>query len=98
MHVTDLGAADAMAFRYARPHTGTFWMENTVLPLSIAFFSPQGDFVSSFDMSPCTSDPCPNYSTPRDFLVAVEVPQGGFADLGIETGSTLELLDSACER
>lgn len=96
MFVTDLGPADAMAFRYPDPHTGTFWMKNTLLPLSIAFYSPDGDFMDAFDMEPCTDDPCPNYSTPSEFLVAVEVPQGGLDALGLTPGSTLELLDLPC--
>jgi uncharacterized membrane protein (UPF0127 family) len=96
MYVTDLGAAAAMAFRYTEPHTGTFWMKNTILPLSIAFFAPHGGFLSSFDMEPCTSDPCPNYRTAEGFLVAVEVPQGDLADLGLVAGSTLHLLDLPC--
>lgn len=97
MFVTDLGPAVGMAFRYPSPHTGTFWMQNTVLPLSIAFFAPDGSFVESFDMEPCTTDPCPRYSTPRDFLVAVEVPQGDLAEVGLVEGSRLELLDVPCD-
>ena len=96
MFVTDLGPAEAMAFRYPEPHTGTFWMKNTVLPLSIAFFAPDGAFLSSFDMEPCESDPCPSYRTPADFSIALEVPQGGLADFGLVAGSTLELLDLPC--
>ena len=97
MFVTDLGEADAMAFRYPRPRTGTFWMKNTVLPLSIAFFAPDGRFLSSFDMEPCRADPCPNYRTADDFQVAVEVPQGDLAEFGLVEGSTLQLLDLPCD-
>lgn len=97
MFVPDLGVADAMAFRYPDAHTGTFWMKNTVMPLSIAFYAPDGGFVDSFDMGPCTSDPCPRYPTPTDFLVAIEVPQGELDALGLTTGSTFELLDLPCE-
>ena len=96
MYVTDLGAAAAMAFRYTEPHTGTFWMKNTILPLSIAFFAPDGGFLTSFDMEPCTSDPCPRYRTPEDFEVAVEALQGDLAELGLVEGSTLHLLDLPC--
>jgi uncharacterized membrane protein (UPF0127 family) len=97
MFVTELGRADGMAFRYASPHTGTFWMKDTMLPLSIAFFTPDGGFIESFDMEPCTTDSCPNYATPRDFQVAVEVPQGELADLDLVAGSRLELLDTPCD-
>jgi hypothetical protein len=96
MFVTDVGPADGMAFRYQDPHTGTFWMENTVLPLSIAFFAPDGSFLEAFDMEPCTTDSCPKYATPRSFLVAVEVPQGDLDDVGLVAGSRLELLDIPC--
>lgn len=97
MFVTDLGDADGMAFRYPDPHTGWFWMKNTLLPLSIAFFAPDGSFLDSFDMEPCTGDPCPRYSTPERFLTAVETNQGGLADLEMVPGSILEVLDSPCE-
>lgn len=96
MFVTDLGPADAMAFRYPQPHSGSFWMKNTLLPLSIVFYSPDGVFMEAFDMAPCTSDPCPSYRTPSGFLVAVEVPQGALDELGLVAGSTLELLDVPC--
>lgn len=97
MFVTDLGPADAMVFRYPDPHTGTFWMENTPLPLSIAFFAPDGSFLDSFDMEPCPDSSCPRYGTPRDFLVAVEVPQGELADFGLVPGSSLAVLDVPCD-
>jgi hypothetical protein len=97
MFVTDLGVADGMAFRYPRSHSGTFWMKNTPLPLSIAFFAPDGAYLESFDMAPCPDGTCPKYATPDDFLVAVEVPQGHLEELGLSAGSTLQLLDLPCD-
>ena len=96
MQVTDLGGLDGMAFRYDSPHTTSFTMRNTVMPLSIAFFGADGAFLDAFDMEPCVAEPCPSYPTPADFLVAIEVPQGGLPDLGIGAGSTLELLAEGC--
>ena len=91
--VRDRPRAPPMPWRSAtRTRTrGTFWMKNTVLPLSIAFFAPDGSFVESFDMEPCSTSSCPNYATPADFLVAVEVPQGGLDELGLVPGSSLRL-------
>lgn len=97
MFVTDLGAGDGMAFRYPAPRTGNFWMKNTVLPLSIAFFAADGAYLDAFDMEPCTDDPCPTYPTPRDFLIAIETVQGDLPALGIGPGSTLELTELPCE-
>ena len=88
MFVTDLGGADGMAFRYESPHSGTFWMKNTVLPLSIAFYDPDGAYLDAFDMEPCMADPCPTYPTPDGFVIAIETYQGGLADLAIAPGST----------
>lgn len=100
MGVTDVGdrdgTADGMAFVYPRPHTGTFWMKNTLLPLSIAFFAESGEFLEAFDMEPCIADPCPSYQTPADFVVAIEVPQGNLASLAIAEASTLDLSNLPC--
>ncbi|TDT18610.1 hypothetical protein BDK89_4238 [Ilumatobacter fluminis] len=97
MGVTDLGDGDGMAFVYGAPHTGTFWMKNTPLPLSIAFFDEQGGYLDSFDMEPCEADPCPVYPTAPQFLVAIETVQGGLDALGIAEGSRLRLTTLACE-
>lgn len=96
MRVDDLGDADGMAFVYPAPHSGNFWMKNTVLPLSIAFFGADGAFLDAFDMEPCDSDPCPVYPTPDDFLVAIEVVQGASAGFGMLPGSVLELDGLPC--
>ena len=42
MFVAGLGDADGMVFAYPEPRTGTFWMKNTILPLSIAYFDADG--------------------------------------------------------
>jgi len=96
MSVTDLGPADGMAFVYPQPHVTRFWMKDTVLPLSIAFYDPAGKFMESFDMEPCLTDSCPTYPTPIGFLIAVEAYQGALAPVGMVEGSTLEVLDRPC--
>lgn len=96
MGVTDLGDGDGMAFVYPVPHTGTFWMKNTLLPLSIAFFDDQGAFLDAFDMEPCTADPCPVYPTATDFLIAIETTRGDLGGLGVGPGSRLVLTDLPC--
>lgn len=96
MAVTDLGAADGMAFVYPRPHRGNFWMKDTLLPLSIAFFAPDGGYLDAFDMEPCTADPCALYPTPDDFLIAIETTRGDLGRLGIGPGSVLALTDLPC--
>jgi uncharacterized protein len=98
MGVTDLGGADGMVFRYSAPVATQFWMRDTPMPLSIAFFA-DGAFVSSTDMVPCLTGPaaaCARYAAAAPYTDAVEVPQGGLADLLMVPGSRLELLDTLC--
>lgn len=97
MYATTLQPAQAMAFVYPRPTTSSFWMRNTSLPLSIAFYDAAGAFMDSFDMAPCTSVACPSYPTPRQFSVAVETYAGDLPQLLMVPGSTLELTDLPCD-
>lgn len=96
MFVTDLGHADGMVFVYPSPRGGTFWMKNTVLPLSIAYFGADGRFLDSHDMEPCRSEDCQRYRTAPDMQFAIETTQGDLVDLGIGPGSTLELTGLPC--
>jgi hypothetical protein len=99
MAVTDLGGADGMVFVYDAPTQGQFWMKNTVMPLSIAFFAADGSFVSSTDMQPCLDQPdtaCARYGAAGEYTAAIEMPLGGLAALGIGAGSRLVVLPTGC--
>lgn len=89
MFVDDLGDADGMAFVYDRPRRTNFTMRNTVLPLTIVFYGPDGRYMDAFDMEPCLDEPCPSYPTPDGFTVAIEVEQGRADELGLVPGSVL---------
>jgi uncharacterized membrane protein (UPF0127 family) len=91
MEATSLGGYAGMVFRYDEPTTGAYWMKNTVMPLSIAFFAADGAFVADFDMDPCAADPCPTFGPDSEFQYAVEAPQGGLEEVGAVPGSTIEL-------
>lgn len=98
MHVTDLGAADGMVFTFDGPTTAQFWMGNTPLPLSIAFFDADGAFVSTVDMEPCLAadEDCPRYAAAAPYVTSIELPLGEVARLGIGPGSVLALSDLPC--
>lgn len=93
MNRTDLAGHDGMLFVFEEDTTGGFWMKDTPLPLSIAWFDSEGRFVSSADMEPCLGrgSDCPNYSAARAYRYALEVPQGGLAPLGIRPGAVLSV-------
>ena len=79
---------DGMVFLFTQPQRTGFWMRNTPMPLSIAYFDRTGRFVSMADMTPCTDSPgCPTYFAARPYSSAIEVPQGQLARLGIAAGS-----------
>lgn len=99
MGVTDLGSADGMAFVHEEPTTGRFWMKDTLIPLSIAFYDTDGMFMDVFDMEPCTAtDPgdCPRYDTPAAYRIAVETRRGDAERLGLVGGSTIVITDRPC--
>ena len=87
MYVTDpdLGGYDGMVFVFDADVSAGFWMRNTRLPLSIAYFDGDGVLVSTNDMEPCPDDEpnCPTYPASGPFRYAIEVPQGRLADIGV---------------
>lgn len=98
MGVTDLGDAVGMVFRFEEPTRGSFYMFQTPTPLSIAWFSPDGDHVGSAEMAPCLDTPagdCPLYSPDGEYELAVEVFEGGLEPLGLVAGSRLELIEGS---
>lgn len=96
MGVLDLGPYDGMVFRFRSDTTGAFFMKNTPMPLSIAWFDANGLYVSSTDMVPCLDAPsCPFYEPAGPYRTALEVPRGRLGPLGVSTGSRL-VLTPAC--
>ena len=86
----DIGGYDGMLFRFSSDTNTTFYMKDTPLPLSIAFFDATGRFVSTTDMVPCIHQAtCPTYAAPRPYRFALEVPQGALPRLGIGPGTRL---------
>jgi uncharacterized membrane protein (UPF0127 family) len=99
MEVTDLEGYPGMVFRYTADSTGAYYMRNTPMPLSIAWFAADGSFVSSADMAPCDDrTDCPTYGAAAPYRYALEVPQGQLAALGIGPGSKLELTGACADR
>lgn len=90
METTDLGGYDGMLFDFGEERPLSFWMRNTPMPLSIAFYGADGSFVSSADMAPCGDhDDCPLTPSAGPARYAVEVPQGELERFGLVAGSRL---------
>jgi uncharacterized membrane protein (UPF0127 family) len=88
--VSDLRGHGGMLFSFPQTTTETFWMRNTRIPLSVAFFDADGRFVSKADMAPCGDRAtCPTYAATAPYLSALEVPQGRLGSMGIGPGARL---------
>lgn len=73
-----------MLFVFAGPYTGTFWMRNTRIPLSIAFISKERRILNIEDMQPF--DEITQHAPRGEAFYALEVNQGWFAARGIKPG------------
>ena len=95
MGVDSLPEDEGMAFVFDEPSDTTFWMKDTLIPLSIAFVDDTGRVIAVRDMEPCETDPCPTYGIDRPFVLAIEANLGWFDRAGIEVGDRAELRTSA---
>ncbi len=85
-----------MVFVFFEDTEGGFYMKNTLLPLSIAYFDVDGTIVGMVDMEPCELDSA-LYDPGVPYRGALEVNQGVFAERGIELGDHIELVTSIPE-
>ncbi|HEX4902415.1 MAG TPA: DUF192 domain-containing protein [Acidimicrobiales bacterium] len=99
MQVTDLEGHDGMLFTIEQPTDGAFYMYDTVLPLTIGWFGPDGAFVSRADMAPCASedpDACERYPSGGAWTSSIEVAQGSPVAERFAAGTRLEVPGGAC--
>jgi uncharacterized membrane protein (UPF0127 family) len=92
---TTLNDGQGMLFIYPYSQTLSFWMKNTLIPLSIGFFDSKKVLFQILDM-PVETDPSkPRYSY-RSWQIgmyALEVPMGWFQRMKIEPGAKFSFLD-----
>lgn len=94
----ELDEEAGMVFVFFEESSGGFWMKNTLIPLSIAFFDERGRIVDILDMEPCTTEDCPIYTPKGPYFGALEVNQGAFADWGISIGDDVEVVQGDRDR
>lgn len=75
-----------MLFVFPAPFAHCFWMQNTILPLSIAFVADDGTIVNIADMKPYSTD---SHCAAQPVRFALEMNQGWFAKRGIKPGTRL---------
>ncbi|MCF3643228.1 DUF192 domain-containing protein [Rhizobium sp. TRM95111] len=79
-------AGPGMLFSWPTSEPRIFWMRDTRMPLSIAFFAEDGELFAIEDMQPNTDTYHYSLSPALD---ALELPQGQFARHGLPVGSRL---------
>lgn len=89
MNRESLGDDMGMLFIFDKEQSVSFWMKNTLIPLSIAYINKYGKILEIYDMKPQSLEPVP--SKRSSVLYALEVNKGYFDSKGIKVGDTLEL-------
>ena len=84
---TNMGEMEGMLFVFAAPHQVSFWMKNTLLPLSCAYIDPEGTILEIYDMNPRDESPIPSLSSRIQYVL--EVNQGWFQRHNVSTGAVV---------
>ena len=84
---TSLGEDEGMLFLFDKEDYHSFWMKNTLIPLSIAFIDREGKILKIADMEPLTLD---SHPPPKPILYALEMRKGWFSANGIQSGDILK--------
>jgi hypothetical protein len=91
----DLPDGTGMLFVFDADERLSFWMKNTIVPLSIAYISSDGTIREILDMEPQSLAPVPSQYSVR---YALEVPRGWFSRAGVRVGDRVILPDSVRSR
>jgi len=77
-----------MIFVFDRDQQLSFWMKNTVIPLSIAYIASDGRIVDILDMQPNDLN---SVVSSRSVRYALEVPQGWFGRVNVKPGDIVKI-------
>lgn len=88
MERTALGEDRGMLFVFDAEATRSFWMKNTLIPLSVAYLDSEGQIIDIQDMQPLDETSHPS-AEPAKY--ALEVNQGYYEEHGVEVGDIAEL-------
>ena len=82
-----------MLFVYEKAEPLIFWMKNTYIPLSVAFFDENRLLINVLDMDPPVGNTFIRYKSAAPALYALEVPQGWFKNHQIGAGASFAFLE-----
>lgn len=87
-----LGDNSGFLFEFGKETKQSFWMKDTEIPLSIAFFDNNGTIISIQDMQPFSTEPV---NSPAPYVGALEVKQGFFERHEIKVHDKIKIESSA---
>jgi uncharacterized protein len=90
MYRKALGVNRGMLFVYPEEQRLTFWMKNTLIPLSVAFIDSERRIIDIQDMKPLDDEP-PSYVSAEPAQYALEVNQDFFEARNVRVGDRVEL-------
>ena len=91
MFRTKLQDNHGMLFVFDREFPLSFWMKNTLIPLSIGFFDDGKRLIDVQEMSPAATGDLapPSYRSAKPAMYALEMPKGWFKSKGVKLGARL---------
>ncbi len=87
MFRTNLPENEAMLFVFRVPHQASFWMMNTIVPLSAAYIDPQGVIQEIHDLQPHNTNAVTAASANIQYVL--ETTQGWFRRHNVGTGTSV---------
>lgn len=85
-----LADGEGMLFVWQNDIILSFWMKNTIIPLSIAYIDREGVIREIYDMEPGRLKPV---QSSRSLRYALEVPKGWFSRAGLAIGGKIDLTE-----
>jgi uncharacterized membrane protein (UPF0127 family) len=87
MFRTNMAENAGMLFVFPWPHQTSFWMKNTIVPLSAAYIDPDGVILEIHDLKPHDTNSVVAASNRIQFVL--EVNQGWFSRHNVKTGAVV---------
>lgn len=81
----EMGENEGMLFVFSRGHRPSFYMKNTLIPLSCAYIDPEGTILEIYDMKPLDETSIEAKSDNIQYVL--EMKQGWFERNKVATGS-----------
>ena len=85
-----LGKDRGMLFVFPDEQVRSFWMKNTLIPLSIAYIDSKGRIIDLQEMKALDDQP-PHYVSAKPARYALEANKGFFEEHGVKVGDRVKL-------